>query len=427
MNSFLVLVALIVGFLTLRSILTSSCSQCSLVQASTRHLMKSRQIIDFSYFNARRLEDRLTLRAKPNHRLVLAFGICNSFTTDKKHVHRDFLKNAHEAIHNTQNWTKLSKVTKMILDICIKRLPRERMQPIPLAPLVRIVSFSLVLHVLFDVRPSEIDLDAAVQAAETINKLWIRSKGDDFKPSSDDKELVDLLNNSLKALIPRQFEGEHDANPLNLIIPAYETLWRIVLLTFASVANQNVDSNTAEELQDAINNVPQCFGKGSFDETRALAIAKEGLRLYPPTKRIYRATSTVEDDKDFICADVEACQRDAQIWGPDALEFKPTRFHSFTSKNTASLLRRAMGLKSHAENLKSHSYFPFGVGAHKCPASTGFGEKIITLLVVELARDFLTRYGVFAIRIANKQCIPTLLPSDRTDLESFIVELEPNY
>lgn len=139
---------------------------------------------------------------------------------------------------------------------------------------LRLVSFSLVLRVLFDVQLSAVDPDEARKATDAINRLWIQSKNRHFIPSPYDKR---LLKNALERLLPDEFLRDECTSPLNLIMPAYETLWRVVLLTFVSIASRAVDPSTMEELREAVKNVPECFCQNNDAEMRALSIAKVSL------------------------------------------------------------------------------------------------------------------------------------------------------
>ncbi|RYC56870.1 hypothetical protein CHU98_g9337 [Xylaria longipes] len=394
---------------------------------------KSRQIADFSFINAKALEDRLKLRAKPNARLVVAFGLDNSFTTHNRQVHQEFLKSANNAIHlvHTDEWIKLGEDTRTVLDLCLQHF-KDELPYIPLAPktssdqveVLRLVSFSLVLRVLFDIEPSAVDLNEATNATDAINRLWIQSKNHDAMPSPYDKR---LLNNALGRLLPDEPMRGDCPSPLNLIMPAYETLWRVVLLTFVSIASRAVDPSTMEELQEAVKNVPQCFCQNNDAEMRALAIAKEGLRLYPPTKRIHRAKSTTDGEDGVVVADVEACHRDCDVWGTDALQFRPTRFHNWSREDATKTSRRTTQLGLHTNDWEKLSYFPFGVGRHICPAAAGFGDKIIALLVVELTRRFGTRQTGLEIHFGDveiEQQVSTPLPSGRNDMENWVLKAE---
>ncbi|KAI1756822.1 cytochrome P450 [Xylaria castorea] len=422
-------VSVLAVFLALvASALVARCIQWFHERSQCRRLVghqieKSRQIADFSFLNAKALEDRLRLRAKPNTRLVMAFGLDNSFTTYDRQVHQEFLKRAKNAIRlvHTEKWIKLGEDTRTVLDLCLHRF-KDELPSVPLAPMLRLVSFSLVLRVLFDVELSTIDLDEATKATDAINRLWIQSKNRHFIPSAYDKK---LLNNALGRLLPHESLHDDCTGPLNLIMPAYETLWRVVLLTFVSIASRAVDPGTMEELQEAVKNVPQCFCKNNDAEMRALAIAKEGLRLYPPTKRIYRAMSTTDDEGGVVVADVEACHRDWDVWGNDALQFKPTRFHNWSHEDATKTSGHATQLGLHTRDREKLSYFPFGVGKHLCPAAAGFGEKMIALLVVELTRRFGTRQTGLEIHFGDveiQQRVCTPLPSGRSDMENWVLE-----
>ncbi|KAI0393725.1 hypothetical protein F5Y17DRAFT_296833 [Xylariaceae sp. FL0594] len=390
------------------------------------HIEHARSIADFTAFNARALEERLELRAKPNARLVRAFDLNNSFTTTSKDVHARFLKRARGAIKKGTNgdWQDFGDAVRKALASAEEYFQKEAPY-LPLACVVRTVSFSLVLRVLFDVEPSEIDVKDARIATEAINRLWSQSKECGSEPSPYNKK---LLSNALRRLLPGQYSIEDDElNPLNLIMPAYETLWRVVLLIFVSITGRGVDPATSEELRQAIENVPECLNKSDEAERRALAIAKEGLRLYPPTRRIHRATLNTDGEEVAAAADVEACHRYTEIWGPDAHRFLPSRFHDWARKKKDTDNEPSTGsMVTEVPEYQVLSYFPFGVGKHVCPAATGFGERLITLLVVELARRFGTseRTGVvhYGKRI-SQQCGLGLLPTGRHDMESWVLEV----
>ncbi|KAI0203688.1 hypothetical protein F4808DRAFT_28967 [Astrocystis sublimbata] len=368
-----------------------------------------RRIADFSFFKATTLEDRLKLRAKPNARLVVAFGLDNSFTTIDKHVHQLFLKKAHDAVRLTDSadrWIELAADATTILGLSVAHFEGE-FPYLPLASMIRIVSLSIVLRVLFGVEPSAIDLVAATKATDAINCLWVQSKDTNTIPSLYEQR---VLENALKQLLPDVAQDEDGTSPLNLIMPAYETLWRVVLLTFVSVTSHTMDDDTATELREAIASVPSCFYEDMDAERRALAIAKEGLRLYPPTKRIYRAKSIHDEEEAVAFADVEACHRDSHIWGTDSLQYRPSRFHDWPGEDAQA----------------NSSYFPFGVGKHICPAAAGFGDRIITLLVAELTRYFGTQEVGFKIHFGDmnfKQQASAPLPSGRSDMEDWVLEV----
>ncbi|KAI0509059.1 cytochrome P450 [Xylaria bambusicola] len=393
-------------------------------------IVGDRAIANFSFAGTTNLHNRLQLRAIPNTRLIRAFHLENSFTTSDVYVHRNFLKKASQAIRliQTEDWVKLGTITQTSLDLCLKHF-KDGLPYVPLASLIRVVSFSVMLHVLFGVDPLEINLDEARKATDAINRLWVQSKDKDFIPSLYDRT---VLNNALEILLPAEYPCEASTNPLNLIMPAYETLWRVVLLTFVSIAYQTDDPKTTEELQEAVRNVPQCFCQGGELEMKALAIAKEGLRLYPPTKRIYRARLCVSPrgEKDPVTADVERWHRDSRVWGATAGVFDPQRFHprGHERDREDNVVAPTANLQPTRQTLDYQriGYFPFGVGRHMCPAAAGFGERIITLLVVELTRrlgDRQTGLKIYFNNTTLQKATRTLLPSGRSDMENWVLEL----
>ncbi|KAI1325727.1 cytochrome P450 [Xylariaceae sp. FL0255] len=391
-------------------------------------------IANFSRMKPRGLGERLRLRSIPNTRLIRAFdGINNSFTTLETHTHQIFLKRAHDIvrIHKTDDWVELGHITEITIEMAVNEFRAERPY-LPMAPLTRIVSFAVMLKVLFNITPCSIEISDVQNATEAINRLWVQSKDKHTVPSPFDKT---LLNNALARLIPEQLTlDKNDNHPLNLLIPGYETLGRVVLLTFMATAYRQRDSETREMVQDAVEKVPQCFGDASDNaaETQARMIAKEGLRLYPPTKRIHRSVSVSNnDERKVLAADIEACHRDREIWGPDAHEFRPARFRgwpagpSLATATEKKLCHIGSAELSPAE-LKHLAYMPFSIGKHQCPAINGFGERMITLLVVKLIKRFGTKETGLQIHLGNTELEKNpedLLPSGRADLETLVLQL----
>lgn len=106
-------------------------------------------------------------------------------------------------------------------------------------------------------------------------------------------------------------------------------------------------------------------------------IVMEALRLYPPTRRIYRAywwddapasyeSGTVCDSgrmpPETAAADIEACHLRTDIWGSNAANFDPARWMTITRDQIRALM-------------------PFGYGVCECPAKAVFGPWMIAILV----------------------------------------------
>ncbi|PSR80247.1 cytochrome P450, partial [Coniella lustricola] len=321
-----------------------------------------RDVVDFTYTGFTPvLRDRLQLRAGPNARLIQAFGIDNSFTTTDPSVHKAFQSAARKPLQelSQERWSAL-------FDEAIRIIKQEKnlamadddvqksTYSISLAQCVRRLCFEMVFHILFGTKPGTLSRQDVNIAALEINSQWLISKAKQVNTKST------ALNSALLHLIA------HSSNPatsseaaLNLILPAYETLWRVILLTFVSACHRQQDSNVL----DTLNGLPGCLGRGDGEEQQVRLLAKEGLRLFPSTKRVHRCASLQDFcPNKIVSADIEACQRDPYIWGKDAPRFRPGRFE-------------------HLTGLQKNAYMPFGLRPHMCPASAAFGERMIVLLV----------------------------------------------
>lgn len=112
-------------------------------------------------------------------------------------------------------------------------------------------------------------------------------------------------------------------------------------------------------------------------------LVNETLRLYPPTRRVYRAFQFAEPEPEpqssFPCmsrsgsrpksttitsADIETIQTAPCIWGPEASVFNPTRWRC--------------GL---ATTQEKSAFFPFGTAPFVCPAQKVFGPRVIGLVL----------------------------------------------
>ena len=217
----------------------------------------------------------LKQRAVPNQRLVKAFNIENSFTTTDDDWHKTFLARAGLTIQAIRGeaWVQLFRFAEKSL--LRARVHRPGKSQIHLAKLVRIVTFMTILNVLFGVDLADTAIENVVTATDLINKLWIQSKNCSEEPiSTDDQQ---RLQKVLASMLPGTgVHPEPRDNPLNLIIPAYETMWRVVLLTFVSSAFRVTDQDTIGQFSRVVKTVPECLGHGeeSTDLRRALAFAK---------------------------------------------------------------------------------------------------------------------------------------------------------
>ncbi|EPE30528.1 Cytochrome P450 [Glarea lozoyensis ATCC 20868] len=221
-----------------------------------------------------------------------------------------------------------------------------------------------------------------------INSLWMASKDCSLEPLPQKKALLEQLSNIFSIFPPLDPNGD-SRNPLNIILPAYETLWRVVLRCFLEV-HFRATSNQAE-MQDSLNSLMSCPTQETFEDVSAEGISakvivREALRLYPPTRRIHRLISPINpvphgpwyqllnlldmaptNDPEVIHAiDVEHLHRTPEIWGEDSLTFNPSRTH----------------------DAKQVGFMPFGARPFVCPAGNSFAPMMIGICVGALIKAF---------------------------------------
>lgn len=269
----------------------------------------------------------------------------------------------------------------------------------------------IILHVLFELDPLRLDDRKISNITEGINNLWIQSKGIGMPVESDKHDLQEAL----AQVIPQMERSIPCKNPLNLILPAYETLWRVVLsgflqVTFVdggspilrSVLARFLANPTITARKEPVHG-PEASGV-SVD-----LIVKEALRLYPSVKRVYRQFHMKNRERpENIAADIEACQRTEALWGADAERFVPSRWN-------------------HASDEAKNSYMAFGVSPLGCPAKGEFGPMMIGILMAAFAghvhfEDWHLKLGEDSSDVAQRQLDRALsgeepLVSDRSTYE----------
>ncbi|AEO61533.1 hypothetical protein MYCTH_2070700 [Thermothelomyces thermophilus ATCC 42464] len=355
------------------------------------------RVADFRYAGNIRLEERLRLRATENRRLRAAFGIDNSLTTTSPSDHRAFLKRASWLLkRGDRSWEQLYRTAEDFLGAEVRAAVKEGRYGLHLAESVRCMVLAVVLFDNFGIEPASIPRAHLVTITREINEQWLRSKRDPVgvAPSS-------LLYSTIESLnVMSPFANTESVvlsapEVLSLLMPQYETLWRVVLLTFVTAYHHQPDAYPDAVQRTA--DVPACLGHPA-KEKEALKLAKEGLRLYPSNKHLYRAAPSCLANPEGStnrrgparAADISALHRHPSIWGGGAgggggaLAFRPARFDDGA---LTDLQRRA--------------YAPFSRPPHRCPAAgssssssstaaeagkNSFGERMIVVLVVALGR-----------------------------------------
>lgn len=147
------------------------------------------------------------------------------------------------------------------------------------------------------------------------------------RATADPTSLHDRSEALLDPTIP-----EH--NPMNWILPAFETMWRVVIRCILGIRFRQANDGgkwshvLAEYLakikcSEAYKWYPEIFHEAG-PESEGIAplhVVKEALRLYPPTRRVHR-----EFDGETCAANIEECHRLEILCGQDPSIFKPERW-----------------------------------------------------------------------------------------------------
>lgn len=326
-------------------------------------------------------EDYLKARAPPNQRLVLAFGIDNAFTTTDKNRHSEFKNEARKKVDvDDQAWIGMRKDAERFADARLEYHYRAG-NKLVLAELVQFLTLKMSIMFLFNPGNDTFDGYESTMAmtiiAQEINRIWQNSKNPSFTGIESEgwaaqlkfHQALDIVTEGsphpLDPLIPKQ-------NPLNWILPSYETLWRVVLRLTLEIRFHGAPP----EDQDAWRESLRQFADGPCQDTmRAKSpindvsvhnLVREALRLYPPTRRIHRQR---EGGKVFK-ADIEACHRNKLIASETPEQFLPVRWKDVKEGKEGRAAEEALG------------FFPFGCLPYACPAGSesSFAFRMIALM-----------------------------------------------
>ncbi|KAJ5812109.1 Cytochrome P450 [Penicillium riverlandense] len=254
-------------------------------------------------------------RIIPNQNRRIAFGIDNIFTSLNSEHAQSFLRQAKQRINLEQErWNQIAELAResarsLTLNGSKKgsnadgvfKVGNDSSIRINLVSLVSIISLKVVLFTMFDRGDGDDTNDLVLDAfAKAINWTWIASKqrNPDLVPRFEDNS---NLRFSLRAIFGNDDAGH--TNPLNFIIPSFETLWRVVLRVFVEVGFSTgaaahpewkncltaFSRHPTKEQFEAATYMNLEDSAPAHDIPSAKHIVFESLRLYPPTRRIHRA------------------------------------------------------------------------------------------------------------------------------------------
>lgn len=153
---------------------------------------------------------------------------------------------------------------------------------------------------------------------------------------------------------------------MNLILLAFETMWRVVFHCFIEVRYRGV-----KEQDEWMAILKVYLTNPGSQQDMPYSIIREALRLYLPTRYIYRYFEFASGCLILAIADIEGLYRNTEIWGSDADCFKPSRWARISHES---------------EQLRA--WMPFGASLFLCPAKPDFAPRMVGVLVAALAEAF---------------------------------------
>lgn len=298
---------------------------------------------------------KLLARALPNTRLIPAFDIRSTFVSDAPALHHSFLAETRDLLrHWSGDWAAFGDKTATVVAKFLKpiQMGADGSTSISFDSFVQAATLTIVLVTFFETDIDILEFHDVVFVARAINDRWRDSK----KCTTMSRDGLDEINAHLRRWVPPAFK-----NPLELIIPSYETMWRVVAITVAYEHRNSQAHTTCDEfLQYPDYN---SYKREAPDSYSIQAMIQESLRLHPPTKHISRATPIHSSILRAVLelfgirylsrgvADVETVQR-SPAWGPNPDVFDPSR-HA----------------RKEVQENPDAVMFAFGYGSTRCVAS----------------------------------------------------------
>ncbi|CAF1157206.1 unnamed protein product [Adineta steineri] len=207
--------------------------------------------------------------------------------------------------------------------------------------------------------------------AQTRLKELFINNNDQFTQSEIWQQIQTILSDHSSAISNMGINDfdEKISNPLNIIVPGWETMWRVVFYSLLELLRH---PKLLEELSLQLNDQ----SKSPQNCLLLECIIKETLRLYPPTKNIYRTHIKTNEE---VRIDIQHIHHNKSVWGSDACTFRPDRFENLTDKQ------------------KNH-YLPFSIS---CPARHKFAYIFAGAIITEIIKHCPT------FTIADESILPS--------------------
>lgn len=291
-------------------------------------------------------------RASANKSLHRAFGISNPFVIGDKFFHDEYVKLVHRRLTlKTRDWSDIIKAAKETRN----KLQFTAMQEIRNGVRAMVMTISLTI-----LGVSGYELDGLLRVGQLIDTIWTLAK----KGNETEIERQELYS------IIRKWEGDsfinnlatisnvpHERAILSILIPAYETMYRVALpalfhahgtITFTPF----LESDTGYQKLALETQVGYSY----------LALIQETLRRYPVVKRLKRANGG-----GTTSIDVEGIHHEG--W-EDSEKFDPWRWMTGEKGN----------------------FMAFGAGRGRCIANELVVGMVIGIVIAFIEDEIRTRF-----------------------------------
>ncbi|KAF2670285.1 hypothetical protein BT63DRAFT_469870 [Microthyrium microscopicum] len=275
--------------------------------AEAREAVKAAKsfLLDYSFLTSdsnaklsKRLEQRLTTRADSNQRLAERFGVSNAFTVRNKDSKQDFKSDVTKKMRAVLS---LGPATTKKTDTGI-----EDWQPLilwagqyaadaldhrakcNLVEVVQFVTLKLSIKYIFKVD----DHDWASQVEKSYVD-FIASKAEPTNRPAWENQIG--LHLALRNIIGGDAETDPmvpETNPMNYLLPTYETVWRVILRGLIEVLRSSGNATKwRESLQSCLitplkgNERVWRTVENEESQIPPIDVIKEIMRLHPPTRR----------------------------------------------------------------------------------------------------------------------------------------------
>ncbi|QDS70778.1 hypothetical protein FKW77_004080 [Venturia effusa] len=327
-------------------------------------------------------------RARSNQRLVTVFGIDNAFTTYDAQRKIDFVVEVNDRVKNVsdEEWQGLANMASYWA-LAKMYAKEESPKRLDLTDFVQFLTMKVSLHFLFGPDSAALRTEEGENyisfIAKEINRLWLVSKADPILEKWEDQTYFhQALHYVTGSSDTRLSEDPHftdsKENPLNWILPAYESMWRIVLTTVRQLYLNTDDRQ--HHLYAMLHFLKEPCKRTFRNQEKVCRVSahhliKECLRLYPPVRRIGR-TLPENGGVKHVKADIRECQRNYLL-----ADFEPDEFHPERWEHIEAQCQRSTNAKSLAESEEQLGFLPFGLSPFKCPAGkSSFAFRMIGVL-----------------------------------------------